>query len=234
MPNAIITGATHGIGKAIAEKLLANGFSIAICARTVADLETCKSKWQEQYPDAVIIAENTDLSDRQQVQNFAITVLKSFPEIDILVNNAGLFIPGLMMNEPEEQLEEMMNVNVYGAYRLTRAVVPNISRVGKGHIFNISSVAGLKPYAKSGSYSITKYAMLGFSENLREELISTGVRVTTICPGFTGSRSWEGSGVDTGRLAKAEDIAEMIWAAYTLSANTNVETITIRPAKGDL
>lgn len=234
MPNAIITGATHGIGKAIAEKLLANGFSIAICARTQANLENCQREWQEQYPGATILAENADLSDKQQVQKFASTVLTTFPDIDILVNNAGLFMTGPLMDEPDGQLEEMMSVNVYGAYHLTRAIAPNIKRNGQGHIFNISSVAGLKPYANSGSYSITKYAMQGFSDNLRLELLDTGIRVTAVCPGFTNSRSWEGSGVDAARLSKPEDVAEMIWAAYTLSANTDVETIVMRPAKGDL
>jgi short-subunit dehydrogenase len=234
MPNAIITGATHGIGKAIAEKLLANGYAIAICARTVADIETCKQEWQTQYPRAVIIAQTVDLVDKKQVQNFAATVINSFGEIDILVNNAGLFLPGLITDEPDGQLESMMEINVYGAYYLTRAILPSVSRNGKGHIFNICSVAGLKPYLNSGSYSITKYAMMGFSENLRQELMDSNIRVTTVCPGFTYSRSWEGIDIDTNRLMKAEDVAEMVWSACSLSANTGVETIVMRPAKGDL
>lgn len=121
MPNAIITGATHGIGKAIAEKLLANGYSVAICARTATDLEACKQQWQTEYPRAVIIAETVDLADKKQVQSFAASVINSFGEIDILVNNAGLFLTGLINNEPDGQLESMMEVNVYGAYYITRA-----------------------------------------------------------------------------------------------------------------
>lgn len=234
MPHAIITGATHGIGKAIAEKLLANGYNIAICARTAADLELCRVKWQSEYPDANIIAEIVDLSDKQQVQSFAASVIAAFNGIDILVNNAGLFYTGLIKDEPGGQLEKMMEVNLYGAYYLSRAVIPAMTGGGNAHIVNICSVAGLEPHINSGSYSITKYAMMGFSENLRLELKDSGIRVTTICPGYTYSRSWEGSGVDTSSLIKAEDVAEMVWTAISLSANTLAETIVMRPAKSNL
>jgi len=234
MPNAIVTGATHGIGKAIAEKLLANGYNVAICARTTADLESCKGKWQSEYPGANILAETVDLSDKQQVQSFAASVIAAFNKIDLLVNNAGLFYTGLIKDEPGGQLERMMEVNLYGAYYLSRAVIPAITGKGNAHIVNICSVAGLEPHINSGSYSITKYAMMGFSENLRLELKDSGIRVTAICPGYTYSRSWEGSGVDTGSLIKAEDVAEMVWTAISLSANTITETIVMRPAKDNL
>lgn len=232
MPNAIITGATQGIGKTIAEKLLANGYSVAICARTIADLEACKQQWQTEYPEAEIITVVADLADKAQIKNFSDRVTETFKGINILVNNAGLFYHGRMTEETEGNLEQMMYVNVYAAYYLTRAVLPSISK--QGHIVNICSVAGLEPHLNSGSYSITKYAMMGFSENLRLELHDEGIRVTTICPGYTNSRSWEGSGVDTNKLMKAEDVADMFWTACNLSANSIAETIIMRPAKGDL
>lgn len=230
MPNAIITGATHGIGKAIAEKFLANGYSIAICARTAADLEACKQQWQTEYPGADITTIATDLTDKSQIMDFADKVTGRFKNVDILVNNAGLFYHGRITEEAEGNLEQMMDVNVYAAYYLTRAMLPAISK--QGHIVNISSVAGLEPHLNSGSYSITKYAMMGFSENLRLELQDNGIRVTTICPGYTNSRSWEGSGVDTNKLMKAEDVADMFWTACNLSANSIAETIVMRPANG--
>lgn len=234
MPNAIITGATQGIGKAIAEKLLSQGFSVAICARTQADLDAVQQQWTEQFPNATVITCKADLSEKAEVENFAAYALAELKTIDILVNNAGLFFPGKLMEEQDGHLETLMKVNLYSAYHLTRSVIHAVNTDGKGHIFNICSVASLKSYPNGGAYSITKYALLGFSENLREEYKDGNIRVTAICPGATMSRSWEGAQIANSRLMEANDVAEMLWSAYSLSASANVETIVMRPAKGDL
>lgn len=234
MPNAVITGATQGIGKAIAERLLSEGFSIAVCARTKKDLDKLYKEWDEFYPDANILTYEVDLSVKKEVLHFAEHVLKEFSKIDVLVNNAGLFYPGLLADEPDGHLEKLMDVNLYSAYHLTRALLPKLKDQGKGHIFNICSVASLRAYPNGGSYGITKYALMGFSENLREELKNEGIKVTAICPGATNSRSWEGAGIDPKRIMEASDVADMLWSAYTLSTKANVETIVMRPTKGDL
>lgn len=105
---------------------------------------------------------------------------------------------------------------------------------GRGHIFNMCSVASLQAYPNGGSYSISKYALLGFSDNLREELKQDNIKVTAICPGATFTPSWEGSGVAPERIMEAADIANMLWSAYRLSPAANVENIILRPVKGDL
>lgn len=234
MPNAIVTGATQGIGKAIAELLLSNGFSVAICARTQTDLDKLKEEWSQTHPESTIITCRADLSDKTQVENFAKHVTSELGQVDILVNNAGLFYPGEVLTEPDGRLEMLMSVNLYSAYYLTRAIEPNISRGGSGHIFNISSVAGLRAYPNGGAYSISKYALAGFSENLREELRPKNIKVTTVYPGATYSRSWAGVDVEENRLMQANDVANMIWATYNLSPSANTETIIMRPVKGDL
>lgn len=234
MPFAIITGGTQGIGKAIAETLLSNGFSIAICARSVQDLEKVKAAWKNKYPQAEIITLRADLSKKEAVLAFADSVLSQFPAIDVLVNNAGLYFPGTLAGEPDGQLEELMAVNLYSAYHLTRAILPVMKQKQSGHIFNMCSVASLKAYPNGGAYSITKYALLGFSENLREELKPDNIKVTAICPGATDSRSWEGSNLPPGRIMESNDIATMVWACCLLSPQANVETIVIRPQKGDI
>ena len=104
----------------------------------------------------------------------------------------------------------------------------------KGHIFNMCSIASLKAYPNGGSYSISKYALLGFSENLREELKEYGIKVTSICPGATYTPSWEGSSIEPGRIMEAADVATMLWSAYNLSPQSDVETIVMRPVKGDI
>lgn len=127
-----------------------------------------------------------------------------------------------------------MGVNLYSAYYITRHVLSVMRRQKSGHIFNMCSVASLKAYPNGGAYSITKYALLGFSDNLRYELKDENIKVTAISSGAVYSRSWEGSGIDPQRIMEVSDIATMVWATYSLSQRANVENIIIRPQKGDL
>ena len=234
MPYAIVTGATQGMGKVIAEKLLAEGFSIAVCARNKSKLQALQSEWNEQYPEASVIIYDADMSIKEEADAFADTVLANFPEIDLLVNNAGMYLPGTIGDEAEGMLEKMIGINLYSAYNLTRKILPGMKENMRGQIFNMCSIASLRAYPNGGSYSISKYALLGFSDNLREELKPYNIKVTAICPGATYTPSWEGSGVEPERIMEAADVANMLWGAYNLSAQANVETIVMRPVKGDL
>ncbi|MBC7554749.1 MAG: SDR family oxidoreductase [Taibaiella sp.] len=234
MPYAIITGATQGIGRAVAEKYLANGYCIAVCARSKEKLKLLEQDWNERYPTASVIVYDTDLSLRGNVSAFATEITSVFPHIDVLVNNAGSFLPGNLEDEPEGLLEQMLAVNLHSAYHLTKAIIPVMKKNGSGHIFNMCSVASLKAYPQGGAYSISKYALLGFSENLREEMRAYNIKVTSVCPGATYTPSWEGSGVEPGRIMEAADVAEIIYAASCLSPQATLETIVMRPVKGDL
>lgn len=234
MPTAVITGATRGIGKAIAEKLLSQGFSIAICSRTEKELKTLKTKWQNQYNNAKIVTSITDLSVKDDVKEFASKAIKELGDIDILVNNAGIYTPYKIMEEPDGHLEATMQINMFSAYYLSMVIVPEMQSKKSGHVFNICSVASLKAYNGVGSYGISKYALLGFSDNLREELREDKVKVTALCPGGTLTSSWDEVEVDKERLIAPEDVAEVLWSAYNTTVGTNVETVVIRPTLGDL
>jgi short-subunit dehydrogenase len=234
MPTAVITGATKGIGRAIAEKLLREGFDVAVCARSTNNLRDLHNDWQRDFPERKIFMQNVDVQDKIRVKDFARNVLNNFSRIDILVNNAGLFFPGALATEPDDQLENLMQTNVYSAYHLTRAFLPTMKQQKSGHIFNMCSVASLRAYPNGGAYSITKYALLGFSENLRYELMGDGIKVTAISPGAVWTNSWSGSGVAPERIMKAADVAEILWTTYNLSAQATVEHIVLRPQLGDL
>lgn len=234
MPYAIITGATQGMGKAITEKLLSNGFSIATCARNKGKLQAVESEWKEKYPAASVITYHADLSKKEEVNAFGEAVLSKFQSVDILVNNAGMYLPGSLATEPDGMLETMIGINLYSAYHLTRRILPAMKQKEKAHIFNLCSIASLRAYPNGGAYSISKYALLGFSENLREELKPDNIRVTAICPGATYTPSWEGSDVPPGRIMEADDVATMLWSAWLLSPQADVETIVMRPLKGDI
>ncbi len=234
MPYAVITGATQGIGKAITERFLAEGFSVGICARSEADLAALQREWEGKYPEAKVLCLKADFTSKEEVVSFGETVLNEFGQIDVLVNNAGIYMPGTLADEAEGHLETLMAVNLFSAYHLTRKLLPVMKEMKSGHIFNMCSVASLKAYPGGGAYSITKYALMGFSDNLRYELMGDDIRVTAICPGATDSRSWAGSDLPKERIMEATDVANMVWAAYTLSKQADVETIVMRPIKGDL
>lgn len=231
---AVITGATEGIGKAIAEKIVAEGGNIAVCARNEASLRLLAEGWKERFPKQEIFYLPCDIGRKEEVEHFASAVLERFERVDILVNNAGIFQPGQLATEPEGQLEETMAVNLFGPYHLTRALLSKMKQQQSGHIFNLCSVASLRAYENGGAYSISKYALLGFSENLREELREYSIKVTSICPGAVWSRSWSGSGVPRERIMEAEDIAALVWTSYNLSSQAGMETLILRPLKGDL
>lgn len=225
----MITGATKGIGKAIAEQFLVEGFNIIICARNAEDLNNLALDWKRKFPTQSIIAKQWDLSKHYAGKKFGEFVLENCNSVDVLVNNAGIFLPGDAGDIAQDHLADMLQVNLFAMYDLTRALVPHFKQNGEGHIFNISSKAGLQPYPNGGNYSISKYAVQGFSKNLRQELKPFGIKVTTVCPGPTMSYSWEGSGVDEEKIMRAEDVAAMIAAASKLSPQACVDQIILNP-----
>ena len=232
--NVIITGASRGLGKAIAERFAAEGSDLCLCSRNENALQQAVAVLTAKYPALTIKAKACDLADKKQAREFGQWVLDQGMPVDILVNNAGQFIPGSVHDEADGVLEKMIETNLYGAYHLTRALLGAMMARRSGHIFNICSVASLKAYPNGGAYSISKFALAGFSRNLREELRSYGIKVTALYPGAAYTDSWIGSGVDPHRIMEAGDIAEMVYAASRLSPQATVEDIILRPQLGDL
>lgn len=232
MMNVVITGASQGIGKAIAERYAKEGASLFLASRNMDKTAAWQREIQDKY-GCSISTYNADLSVREQVLAFADAVLGAWDRVDVLVNNAGSFVPGSVYNEPEGQLEKMIEMNLYSAYHLTRKLLPLMMQRRQGHIFNICSIAALKAYPAGGSYSVSKYALEGFSKNLREEMKPFGIKVTSVHPGAVYTAAWEGF-AEKERIMDVSDVSNMIYAASTLSATACVEDIILRPQLGDL
>jgi short-subunit dehydrogenase len=152
----------------------------------------------------------------------------------VLVNNAGIFTQGSLLTDPDDHLENMMDINLFSAYHLTRALLPRMIPQGKGHIFNLCSIASQQAYPDSSSYTITKFAMLGFSKALRRELQDKGIKVTSVIPGATLTASWEGIETPPNRLMDASEVAKAVWSAWDMGPSAVVEEIVMRPQLGDL
>lgn len=226
--NVVITGASRGIGKAIAEKFSREGHDVIVCSRNAEKLR----ELQESHPAIRVFS--CDMSKKEEVWRFADFVLSTFGRIDVLVNNAGNFLPGLVTEEADGILEELINTNVYSAYHLTKKLVPRMIGQKDGYIFNMCSVASLEAYENGGSYTISKFALLGFSKTLREELKQQHIKVTSIMPGATLTDSWGNTDLPESRFIKPEDIADLVYSITKLSKFAVVEDIVIRPQLGDI
>jgi short-subunit dehydrogenase len=229
----LVTGGTKGIGRAIVERFAAEGFDVYTCARNEADLLALKKSLEEKYPTNQVFTLSADLSKKEEVNRFADAV-KGTTIPDVLVNNTGIFLPGALHDEPDGNFEFMMQTNLYSAYYLNRAFVKEMIHRRSGHIFSMGSIAGLTAYPNGGSYAVSKWAMLGMTKCLREELKPHHVKVTSILPGATLTDSWAGVDLPMERFVRAEDVAESVWAAYNLSPQTVVEEVIIRPQLGDI
>jgi short-subunit dehydrogenase len=231
--NIVITGASKGLGKAIAAKFAATGNTLFLGARNEATLLATAEELKFNFPQSSLHTKVVDVSNKEQLNNFAQWVLThGIPTI--IINNAGQFLPGSIYNEEEGLLEQMITTNLYSAYQLTRLLLPTMMQQKHGHIFNICSIASVQAYANGGSYSISKFAMLGFNKNLREEMKPHGIKVTAVLPGAAYTNSWSGSGVDEKRIMEANDVAKMVYASSLLSPQACVEEIILRPQLGDL
>jgi short-subunit dehydrogenase len=232
--NVVITGASRGLGLAIAEKFAMEGHQLYLSARNKKNLESSAEELKKKFSSSKIKYHAADLSVKEETIAFGDWIAEQQIDIDVLVNNAGSFLPGNVHDEAAGTLEEMISVNLYSAYHLTRKLLPAMMQRKSGHIFTLCSIASLKAYPNGGAYSVSKFALLGMTKNLREEMRPHNIKVTAIIPGAVYTDSWAASGVKPERLMKATDIAELVYATSQLSPQACVEEIVIRPQAGDL
>lgn len=227
MNTAIVTGASSGIGKAIAKKLAKEGMNVALVARRKDKLlELEREINQNETGEAFAIP--TDVSKRDEVEAMVKKAEKQFSDIDVYVNNAGLMLNALVTEGQVENWEEMIDVNIKGVLYGVHAVIPNMLERKTGHIINIASVSGLEVTKSSTVYSATKFAVRAISMGLEKELARTGVRVTNISPGMVDTDLVNRHQVNR-KMLEAEDIANAIYYAITQPDYVNVNEITVRP-----
>ena len=232
--NAIITGASRGIGKAVASVFALHGYDLFLSSQNEDNLLEAIEDLKRQFPGVNIDGKAFDLGKKSEAQMFGQWVLNEASTIDVLINNAGSFVPGNISDEPDGALEKMIEVNLYSAYHVTRTLLPKMIAARTGHIFTVCSIASLAAYSNGGAYSISKYALLGMTKNLRHELKPHGIKVTAVLPGAVYTDSWKGSSIPEERIMEPADIASIIYSATLLSPQAVVEEIVIRPQLGDL
>ena len=225
--NAVITGATKGIGRAIAIKLAKEGYNLAICARTASDLIALKDELATTGRQ--IFYSVTDCSIKEEVYRFCEGVHAVMDKVDVVVNNAGIFLPGALLDEEDERFELQQRLNLDAVYYLSKYFGKLMRKQRSGHLFNICSVSSREINENAGSYGVTKSALLSLNYVLRQELSKYSVKVTAILPGATLTESWKGTQIPPERFVQPEDIAEVLNTVLNLSSGANVEEIILKP-----
>lgn len=216
--NALITGAGKGIGKAVAIALAAEGVNVALLARTKTDLEQVAKEIEPYGVKTVIVT--ADIADIDSVNQAVNTVLAEFKTIDILINNAGIGKFGKFLDLAPQDFENIIKVNLFGIYYATRAVLPGMIEQQGGDIINISSTAGLKGAAITSAYSASKFAVMGLTESLMQEVRKHNIRVTALTPSTVATDMAINLNLTDGnpeKVMQAEDIAEVIVAQLKLN-----------------
>lgn len=230
---ALITGASRGIGLAIAETLAAAGANVVLASRKQPDLDRVVEQFWQRGQGAIAIAAHT--GDNTAVQNLVNRAVETYGGIDILVNNAATNPHfGPILSATESQWDKILDVNVKGYFRMAQACAPHMQARGGGKIINVASIAGLKPQPMMGVYAVSKAAVLMLTQVLAAELAPANIQVNAIAPGFVQTQFsaalWQNPQLKTavlkaipqGRMAEAAEISGM--ALYLASAASSFTT----------
>jgi 3-oxoacyl-[acyl-carrier protein] reductase len=216
--NALITGAGKGIGKAVAIALAKEGVNVILLARTQSDLDEVATEVHALGVKSLALT--ADVSDINSVNTAVEKALAEFKSIDILINNAGIAAFGKFLELEPTAWERIIQVNLMGTYYVTRAVLPNMIERQTGDIINISSTAGLKGNALTSAYSASKFAVLGLTESLMQEVRKHNIRVTALTPSTVATDMAKELNLTDGNpenVMQAEDVAELIIAQLKLN-----------------
>lgn len=216
--NALITGAGKGIGKAIALALAKEGVNVVLVSRTADDIEKLATKIRSLRVKALAIT--ADVSDITSIDQAVAKALEEFGTIDILINNAGIAAFGKFLELEPTEWERIIKVNLMGTYYATRAVLPNMIERQTGDIINISSTAGQRGNALTSAYSASKFAVLGLTESLMQEVRKHNIRVTALTPSTVATEMAKDLKLTDGNpdnVMQAEDVAELVIAQLKLN-----------------
>jgi len=233
----IITGASSGIGEALAKTLAPQACKLVLAARSVEKLESLAQTCEKLGSKCLVIP--CDVSKKEDCEHLIQTTIQTFGKINILINNAGISMRSLFQDCSLDDFERVMNINFWGTVYCTKFALPWIIQ-SKGHIIGMSSIAGFRGLPARSGYSSSKFAMNGFLESLRTELLHSGVHVLTACPGFTASNirktalNGKGQAQDESPLDEAKIMSAEVVATEILKANEKRKRTLILTSQGKM
>lgn len=229
-----VTGATSGIGKAVAEAFLESGATVALSSRDADRTLSLAKQLSTQYSNCLPIP--CDVRDANQIIDAAEKVEKTLGRIDVLINNAGTTVFKSFLDTSPEEFDEILNTNLRGTFLCTQAVLPGMISRKSGTIVMINSVTSKYEFTNSSIYTASKLGLRGMTDVLRKEVRDHGIRLITIMPGATETNIWAPSVVKkhSHRMMKPSDVADIIIDICRKPSNIVVEEILVRPITGDV
>jgi NAD(P)-dependent dehydrogenase (short-subunit alcohol dehydrogenase family) len=215
----LITGASKGLGKALALRFAGEGAAVALCSRNPSELDDVREEILAVHPDTRVLIQPCDISDHKQIDAFVHSVVKEFGTVDVLVNNAGALGPRVPIAEyPASEWERVVQTNLNGTYYLTHKILPAMISQKSGAIINVTSTVGKTGRAKWGAYAVSKFAIEGMTQVLSEELKAYNITVNSVNPGplATEMRRQAYPTEDQSYLRKPEEVTDVF--VYLASA----------------
>jgi NADP-dependent 3-hydroxy acid dehydrogenase YdfG len=226
---ALVTGASRGIGRAVALRLASLGASVAICGRDSGALSaTCSALKQS---GASVHSQIADVTRSPEIASLVAKTEATLGPISILVNNAGIGLFGPSHEKSEAEWDVVLNTNLKGVFLVSQAVIPSMIRQGKGDIINISSLAGKNTFAGGGIYCASKWGLQGLSGCMAEDLRGYGIRVSTICPGSVATEFSGRGHKDVSKVLTAEDVAHAVAMVATQGPQSFLSEVQLRPVR---
>ena len=227
---AVITGAGRGIGAAIAAKVAGLGATVVLCGRTRKLLESTADAIAKAGGRAEVL--QCDVTELRSIDAVAAHVDKTLGRLDILVNNAGVAgVAGPLHQLPPESWDHVLNTNLRGVYYCIRAFAPMMIRARRGHIINISSLAGKNALPNGAAYAASKWGLNGLSYSAAEELRVHNIRVSVICPGSVDTELSAHVGKDPAKMLQPDDVAHAVAMLVTQAPQSFVSEILLRPTQ---
>ncbi|MGA0612381.1 SDR family oxidoreductase [Caldimonas sp. KR1-144] len=234
MKHVLVTGASHGLGAALARVLAERGHRVAIAARNANELRLRAEQIGASAPQSVV-CEAVDLRDTASIEPFARRVEAALGGVDVVVHNAAIGPWRPFLDNPPGELTDLVQLNIAAPMLLTHALLPGMLARGRAQLISIASDLARRPLANMAPYVASKHALLGFTASLHKELRASGLRCTTVLPGIIDSAfngAVEGS-KDRQWALPTHDLAQQVAALVDLPAHIVVDEMTIHPAEGD-
>jgi 3-oxoacyl-[acyl-carrier protein] reductase len=226
---AVVTGASRGIGLAIARKLGSLGAKLSLCARSAADLENVGHELKGADVEVIVVA--TDVRNADDILSLVEETKQAFGAIDILVNNAGIGYFGSFYEANESNWDSVLDTNLKSVFLLSKAVAKEMIEQRSGHIINIASLAGKNAFAGGAIYCASKWGLLGMTECMAEDLRDHGIRVSAICPGTVATDFSPHVGKNTSKMLQPEDIAHVVESIVTQAPQSFISEVLLRPTQ---
>lgn len=226
---AVVTGASRGIGLAIAEKLGSMGARLALCARDAAKLKKAEERLRSAGIETLSLS--ADVRRQSEIDSLLQETRSTLGPIDVLVNNAGIATFGPFHEQQETDWDDILDTNLKAVFLLSRAVAPEMIRRRSGHIINIASLAGKNAFAGGGVYCASKWGLLGLTQCMAEDLRGYGIRVSAVCPGTVATDFSPHVGKDPAKMLRPEDVAHAVATLVTQAPQSFISEILLRPTQ---